>query len=740
MEQIRRRVRESAARLHDELHKQAGPPAAPQRHAALHGVPAVAAPVAPAGRAKSVVASRGVVFVHGLGTQRQSDALLDQGDPLAYWLLRWHGARPGGKGKFRIARTELGFATTDTGAEFVPAHTRLTMGTEDGGEETWVLTEAWWAASNRRQPFSRMVSWSARQLGRFSQSLVVSAWGRLLDREKDGASVGYGRRLLLVFYFIGVMAIYLAVAIIGYPLVLLALILAQLPIPWLQSFLLGLVGPLVEANIGELRAMMEGDIQAANMQRRVADTVCFLRDKYQCPRGSIIIIAHSGGAVVSYLMLSDPTYKEEALLVGKLITIGSGLNKVWDLAPERRHLQKAIQRHIHWVDIWATMDWAPAGWLKPPRDEQGNWAEVFDPNDRVITAQSLQKRADPDPYFKDGKTGKKIYWPEHVRATNELSVLTDHGAYWQNDEQVIARLAAEIDQTQYRNSRYWRTKAWSRRGKDNTWRLADEHILRRRKRVIWLTSLRMLAFLAWALLVLGVGVGATAWMRDALRRDDGGPIPGGLADALVAADGWLATPPSRVFPGWLGVLFATAVVWLPVLWSWIPLEQRAQSWLWRMAENLRPWFTGLALLGALLFPVRRFVEDDALRLLLWIGAGVLALVLFGVGYWGRNKAWSAYPVVAWTFGLLTLTALTGGLISLEAWARKVATELPFAHAWATCTESATDPARCETHPVYWLLAAFLLGLGVFVVYGLARWVWVTWDLAVRERTVVERAK
>lgn len=37
--------------------------------------------------------TRGLLFVHGVGSQRQSDMLLNAGNPLLEWLTRWYMSR-----------------------------------------------------------------------------------------------------------------------------------------------------------------------------------------------------------------------------------------------------------------------------------------------------------------------------------------------------------------------------------------------------------------------------------------------------------------------------------------------------------------------------------------------------------------------------------------------------------------------------------------------------------------------
>src|SRR2546423_12112712 len=87
---------------------------------------------------------RGVVFVHGVGDQRQSDTLLDFGGPLFDWLQRWYASRdePGPT----LSEVQLRFKPVDDGGPDEPAR----AGGEWPNGDAWVFAGAWWAASNRR--------------------------------------------------------------------------------------------------------------------------------------------------------------------------------------------------------------------------------------------------------------------------------------------------------------------------------------------------------------------------------------------------------------------------------------------------------------------------------------------------------------------------------------------------------------------------------------------------------------
>ena len=180
------------------------------------------------------------------------------------------------------------------------------------------------------------------------------------------------------------------------------------------------------------------------------------------------VVAHSAGAVVSYAMLTDPACVGTAARVRKLITLGSGLNKAWDIAPGLPR-QRALPGHIHWLDLWASYDPVAAGWLEPPLvaaagRPPGARARIFVPDPEVVVAQRLTPRVSPDPYAgpdpaaepaKGAAPAPPIFWPVSEQVTNRMNVLSDHGGYWANDEQVLVRLAAEIDADFYRDSPFW---------------------------------------------------------------------------------------------------------------------------------------------------------------------------------------------------------------------------------------------------------------------------------------------
>ncbi|MBI3751493.1 MAG: hypothetical protein HY263_07545, partial [Chloroflexi bacterium] len=172
---------------------------------------------------------------------------------------------------------------------------------------------------------------------------------------------------------------------------------------------------------GDLPDVLDDPVQAANVRARLAESIDRLATQQRC--GSIAIVAHSGGAIVSYTTLLDPAYRSDdvkPLEVQRLITIGQGLALGWRLhetgkpgapvLPDRLTGDLAAARPgLRWTDVWASYDPAPAGPIVPPAG---------------VTLPTIDSRP----------------------VTNRMSILEDHGAYWENDEGFLVPLLRALDE------------------------------------------------------------------------------------------------------------------------------------------------------------------------------------------------------------------------------------------------------------------------------------------------------
>jgi hypothetical protein len=429
----------------------------------------------------------GVLFVHGVGQTPHSDTLIQFGQAFAGWVARWQQAR-GEQPQYGPAA--LNFDPLDAGSDNpIPhAEVRVPRGLDGRESQTWVCAEAWWANSIQPLPFLTMLWWSLRYLAGLIVYLASSALdrlGRLLFGHQSEHDGGYGYRVVDAATVAGHFVAYTVLGIAGYVLLVPISILAQIPYEPIQNFaLLTLLRPFLQYNASDLLLYYQDEIQAANMRRRVADGVNWLMRPIPENGGGcdyVVIVAHSGGVWVSHGMLTDPTYGQQASQVRKFITLGSGLSKIWQVAPGTLdRLFAPVKGDIYWLDFWGSYDPVPVGWINPPRvgkrawrswlpgiRDTRPWRQIYDPAPRVIERHKLEPRVNPRPPFRprhargardrrdrEASAGAHI-WPDSVRTVNRMIALDDHGAYFTNDEEVLRRVAAEIQADLYTESIFW---------------------------------------------------------------------------------------------------------------------------------------------------------------------------------------------------------------------------------------------------------------------------------------------
>jgi hypothetical protein len=417
--------------------------------------------------AEPEVATRCVLFVHGVGEQRKSETLLYMGSPLTDWVLRWGSEYSGSTSN--VGRVELSFAPYDVGQGDQAAYAVVNL-----PGQKWYLAEAWWAGSSYHPAFGTMFGWSLVHLGDILAQMRRATWERakylLPGKPRSSAPPGFWRLVDLI-NCLAVWLLYLVAAVVGYVLLIPLMLLSQIPIESVQNFIvLKFLRPFLTAGAGTFKLYLDDELQAANVRRRVADAAEQLLSRSSS--SELIIIAHSEGAVVSLGMLTDKACEQTARKVRKLITLGAGLNKSWLVRPDLTRLFKPLTLDIKWTDIWASYDPVPAGSLDPgPRGKGCHIKDVYKPNE---VSQE----------------------PESVQVTNAMNIITDHGGYFANEEQVLIRLAAEIAADDYTQSDFWPLNQVVSK-EDDPEALLHWHVRRRRVRVSTLALLRGLAVGVW---------------------------------------------------------------------------------------------------------------------------------------------------------------------------------------------------------------------------------------------------
>ncbi len=513
---------------------------------------------------------KGIAVIHGIGSAEQSATLLRIGQPLLLLAKRWMEAQG------RVVRFHdgtLAFGTVDDGRADVKPHVAIAVAANpSGGAVDWVMAEAWWSHSYLQPGFLEMVAWAwaywrtvALHLIRM---LVVgtidadrgNARSRRLAHKKPGSSdPGIVARALDALNNAFLLALSPFVLAGGLLVLGLLFAVAQIPIKALQEFIVvKLLRQLLVVNIAQFRAFLEDETQAANMRRRLEETLAFLAYDRECDE--LFIIAHSGGVPIVFDTLAHPERPAVAQRVRKVFSLGEGLNKAWEIHPREPRLQGPIMSPVRWIDFWTSYDPVPAGPIQPPSTVA--WPPDFESNE----------------------------------VTYHMDVLTDHSGYWRNEEQVLWRMAQEIDTptADRRDSQFWRGA-----------RRLRNAVRWRRWRASILAALRMFVVVLYAATLIGrwpdlLADGLSWWQAARLIPGVAGatdPLFQATAtagNALVALLGDLSSAPAvawcinavRATPG---TLFGAFVLALP-FWGLFELIAQPRWERWDRLESARTMY------------------------------------------------------------------------------------------------------------------------------------------------------
>lgn len=397
----------------------------------------------------------GLVLVHGIGTQEPAETFLDWSGPIVRILTAWridHGMPPD-----PVIRSSFSFSGSSQ------PYLELDVPATDGHPaRRFVVTEAWWAAQIRPPSLGDAAGYVRRGLPailrgiRDSYAVRNRLWEARLESELAKAAAD-GRAddpvirelrqrggwqwvdaLDRVQRFLSILA-YVPALLLGTAVLLLYVPLRLIPVAAIQdAAVLKSVDNFLTTWFGDLPDLLDDPIQAANVRSRLAESIDRLRAQQGC--GSIVIVAHSGGAIVSFTTLLDPAFlgdEVELREVQRLITIGQGLALGWRLdrtgqpgshpLPDRLTGDLPARRpDLRWTDVWASYDPASAGPLVAP---PGGSVTLPDIDSRPVT--------------------------------NRMSLLEDHGGYWDNDEGFLVPLVRYLDQARGdpNDSRFFRSSA-----------------------------------------------------------------------------------------------------------------------------------------------------------------------------------------------------------------------------------------------------------------------------------------
>ncbi|HZC32116.1 MAG TPA: hypothetical protein VE640_02390, partial [Candidatus Bathyarchaeia archaeon] len=313
---------------------------------------------------------------------------------------------------------------------------RSKAGTPAGNRQVWLLTEAWWASRVAPPSFATMVDWCGRQgiVSRVVQSIVREdpRTGRRGQLARASSRLGVG-------LFLSVMTT-LALFAFG----ILRTIAALVPIDAVKNAtIFAQFDTFLTTWWGDTYVLLRDPVEAANIRGRLAEAIIGLR---KLKVDAIVVIAHSGGTIVSYTTLSDPGFADtpkpskpddpttevkadllithaEAINLARLLTgnvrESAGPTKkqdriaAIDAIPTADRTSRDGIRATRWVDFWASRDPAPNGDLD----------EVVNP----APPDATHPRVESHPIW------------------NRMSISEDHGTYWDNDEEFVLPVLRELD-------------------------------------------------------------------------------------------------------------------------------------------------------------------------------------------------------------------------------------------------------------------------------------------------------
>lgn len=541
------------------------------------------------------VRSIGVVFVHGIGTQPPRETLLNWANPIVEMLAEWRREfdehtqpdRRIGEDPVIDAAVE----TDEDGGERAWVRVQIPSTDEAHPASSWLLTEAHWAGQVRAPAFGQALRYLRGHVAAIIKG-IADGYGlretsrktriaKLIEEEPEPRSERieseiaeirrsdslrwrwidwldqvWQYRIVRKLLQWGGTGLTVIVLVIYAPL-------RAVPIKAIRerAELATLDAQLVGA-FGDLPVLLDDPVQAAIVRRRLADAIRWVR-AHGCD--DVVVVAHSGGAIVSYATLLDDTYQD--LPVAKLVTLGQGLSLGWRLKGASGPLLAgnqirgdlgAARPGLRWVDFWATYDPAPAGKLKPIDGSPLNAVE------RVLPGEldsPIQVESRP--------------------VTNYMHLGLDHDGYWRNDEGFLVPLLRHIDDPtgDGSGSRFYRSAL------DRAVRIE-----RRRRRVGLLLGWRWLALaVAVAAVALSIAAPVTPgsslattgdtvaaiWSRVPAHELISGPIDGigsivAIGLASVGLDGvndWLE---------WLGPILLGAMV--PIVGTFATYSRGVGSW------------------------------------------------------------------------------------------------------------------------------------------------------------------
>ena len=319
--------------------------------------------------APSPPADLGVLFVHGIGDQREGETLLAFGEPVLDYLQRTVTRADSSRLDYvRVEQaTLLPSRRFDTRAPSATLEVRVPREgrTADGllfshlplQRQRWKFVESWWGEQVLAPTPLALIGWLMTRGPWVALVHIVArseSRGRTIAGDPTGQSVVAWLAALLLF-LAGLVLVWVPLTAVMQAGLLILAVLALIPVPrfghLISGFLLRASGVL-----GDSYVLVQHETQRAAIVARVRDTLAALRK--QCSK--VAVVAHSQGTAVVYDAIRTGAPQPDLLL-----TFGSGLAKLEMLRVGER-LSRASLTVTGWVVPLALT--ALAIWLRHSAD------------------------------------------------------------------------------------------------------------------------------------------------------------------------------------------------------------------------------------------------------------------------------------------------------------------------------------------------------------------------------------
>jgi hypothetical protein len=325
----------------------------------------------------STVKTLGVLFVHGIGTQKRGDTIAQCGTSMHNWIQKWINQPENENGNIIVELIDTSLTQNISGE---PAHSRLFFRKENElSRLSWLLTESCWAESFSAPKYSQFVRWALRVLPLaaimhvfvpFRRNLRImniteTGTGEMylpeetlyqLNRDlgpQHGSLFTRGAAELGKFlhdqgflashrWFITPLSLvpFLLLAICVLPFLIVLMIFGLLPFDFLRNFA-GKVQKKLSAILGDSYLFVVSPISASAAVTQVKKDIEWLAGR--CDR--VVVLAHSQGAAIAHRAIQEWSWEDRVPKnLQILITYGSGLRKLFDLQQLSKDLGPANNR------------------------------------------------------------------------------------------------------------------------------------------------------------------------------------------------------------------------------------------------------------------------------------------------------------------------------------------------------------------------------------------------------------